>query len=195
MKIVDFDQSSESWLEWRTNGVGASDIGVIMGVDPYKKPKRLWEEKCGFKGSPKSNFAMEHGRKNESVALKKFNEEMDMKASPICIEDDISPHWRASLDGWDEGMEMVVEIKCPVSASKISEIVSTGRIPDVWYYQIQYQLCIAKPCHESAYFALYDARDDSMWIKKIKYDQYVVPKILDKVEEFWKNVRSGVCPY
>ena len=47
MNIVELDQRSDNWHRWRTNGVGASDICVLMGSSPYKSPYQLWEEKRG----------------------------------------------------------------------------------------------------------------------------------------------------
>lgn len=195
MKIVSFEQTSQSWLEWRMNGIGASDIGVIMGVDPYKKPKRLWKEKCGFVGQPKSNFAMAHGRKNEGIALKKFNSIYGYASKPVCVEHSEKPHWRASLDGWDAENGVIVEVKCPVSAEKISEIKSTRHLPDNWYYQIQWQIAVCFLSYKNAFFAMWDYRDEELISWEITFNEKEFSSILNKVEEFWDSVRRGKCPY
>lgn len=44
------------WLKCRAHGpdgsipvtIGGSDVSVILGVNPWKTPLQLWEEKCGF---------------------------------------------------------------------------------------------------------------------------------------------------
>ncbi len=44
MKIIDLEQGTPEWLEWRKNGIGSSDIATIMGANPYQTPYQLWEE-------------------------------------------------------------------------------------------------------------------------------------------------------
>ena len=47
MKVVDLNQRSEEWLQWRSKGVTASDIPIILGLSPYKTRWQLWAEKVG----------------------------------------------------------------------------------------------------------------------------------------------------
>ena len=37
----------ESWLRWRKNGVGASEVSVVLGINTYKSAYTLWAEKTG----------------------------------------------------------------------------------------------------------------------------------------------------
>ena len=37
----------EEWLVGRSHGLGASDIGVVLGVSNFKTPLQLWKEKVG----------------------------------------------------------------------------------------------------------------------------------------------------
>lgn len=196
MKIIDFEQTSESWLEWRQNGIGASDVGVIMGVDPYKSPKRLWKEKCGY-GSPiRSNFAMEHGRKNESVAREKFNKHLGLDTIPVCIEDDREGYsfCRASLDGWDSRAEVLIEVKCPVSAQKIHDLKESEKLPDHWHYQMQWQIGIARPSEEWGFFVLYDARDGELIWWKVPFEEEIFLQLQKEATKFWESIRKGICP-
>lgn len=41
--------SYEEWQKERKNGLGASDAGAIIGVNPWKSNVELWEEKTGRK--------------------------------------------------------------------------------------------------------------------------------------------------
>ena len=43
--IIDHDQGSGAWLEWRHGGIGASDAPALMGENPWKRPARLFTEK------------------------------------------------------------------------------------------------------------------------------------------------------
>ena len=37
----------DEWLAFRTKGVGGSDMGTILGLNPYSTPYDLWLEKTG----------------------------------------------------------------------------------------------------------------------------------------------------
>ena len=39
--------SNEEWLVWRTHGIGGSDAGTVLGVNPYKTKRELFFEKTG----------------------------------------------------------------------------------------------------------------------------------------------------
>lgn len=37
----------EEWLQWRTKGIGGSDVSIIAGINPFKSAHQLWLEKTG----------------------------------------------------------------------------------------------------------------------------------------------------
>ena len=39
--------TDEEWLEARKNGIGGSDVGAVMGINPWKSPLEVWLEKTG----------------------------------------------------------------------------------------------------------------------------------------------------
>jgi hypothetical protein len=43
---VHLKQGSQEWLEWRHDGIGASDAAVIMGENPWKDAEALLIQKC-----------------------------------------------------------------------------------------------------------------------------------------------------
>lgn len=40
-------QNREEWLKERTQGIGGSDAGCIVGANPWKSARQLWREKTG----------------------------------------------------------------------------------------------------------------------------------------------------
>ena len=42
-------EDRNKWLAVRNQGIGGSDAGTILGLNPYKKPYELWLEKTGAK--------------------------------------------------------------------------------------------------------------------------------------------------
>lgn len=39
--------SRQEWLQYRTQGIGGSDVSVIAGINPYRSVYQLWLEKTG----------------------------------------------------------------------------------------------------------------------------------------------------
>lgn len=40
------DDDRAEWLEWRRNGIGATDVAGILGVSPWASPWSVWADKC-----------------------------------------------------------------------------------------------------------------------------------------------------
>jgi putative phage-type endonuclease len=192
MKKVQFEQGSESWHLWRTSGIGASEISVIMGTNKYKTPLQLWEIKCGFRKEDFMNAAMQHGVDNEDMVRCKMSELLCLNLQPICIEDDEHSFMKASLDGYDEKHEVVCEIKCPSSAKILDNAKKDRAIPDYWFDQVQWQIMLAKP--KRAFIVLWDHRDDEF----IVIEQFGIKERMDEMREkatlFWNKLKMGIAP-
>ena len=51
--------AEEEWLKWRTTGIGGSDAGTVLGVNPYKTKRELFYEKTGVQPiKPKDNDSL-----------------------------------------------------------------------------------------------------------------------------------------
>ena len=194
MKIVSFTdgQSGKEWLDWRKNGIGASDIGVLTGSNTYKTELTLWDEKCGFKGEDYINPAMAHGIKNESRAREWINKNQQLHLEPLCIEDMEHSFFRASLDGYDSEKKTLVEIKCPVSDDILENAREHRNIPLYWQHQIQWQIMLCKPIR--AFIALWDYRYDSCITIEAFAQPTLQKEMRDKASAFWAMVKSGTSP-
>jgi len=193
MKIVELDQRSDEWHKWRRNGIGASEAACLMG-EAYnnKTPYQLWEEKCGFtEANVFFSHAMEHGVKAEPIALARANSHIGANCRPVCVEDELTPYLRASLDGWDPDDSILLEIKCPISDT-ILDNARKGHLPTMWVIQLQWQMMIVRP--RKAYFAIWDHRVDGVMV----YEQYEDPGLMEELKErahkFWEGVRLGKAP-
>lgn len=194
MKIITFDdgQNGSEWLEWRRNGVGASDIGVIMKSNPYKTVLQLWEEKNNFRGEEPLNPAMAHGIKNESKAREWLNKNEQLNLQPICIEDQEHSFFRASLDGYDSDKKVLCEIKCPVNDEVLDKARNNQSLPKYWIDQIQWQIMLCKPVR--AFVAIWDYRYDSCVTIEAFAQMEVQERMRDAAREFWRMVQMGITP-
>lgn len=191
MKKYHFDDR-QHWLMWRRDGIGGSDISIIMGSNKYKTPLKLWEEKCGYSAGDYINEAMIHGIQFESVARQWVNDSQKLNMTPICIQDDTVEYFRASLDGWDEEEKVICEIKCPVSSSTIDQARDFGIIPDHWMHQMQWNMSLAP--FKRSLFIVWDHRTKEGIVIPIEPNIPLQEEMKEKAHEFWKLIQSGTPP-
>lgn len=109
-----------AWLEARARGIGGSDVGAIMGLNPYKTALDVWLEKTG-RVEPRDltdNAAVEWGNRLEDVVAEKFAEqhpELTVRRVNAILQDTEHRHRLASLDragtDRDTGQRFVLEVK------------------------------------------------------------------------------------
>lgn len=194
MKIISFSdgQSGEEWLTWKKNGIGASDISVIMGSNPYSTRLQLWEKKCGFRQEDAMNSAMEHGIRTEDTVRQWVNQNYQLNLQPVCIEDEEKPHFRASLDGYDFDQKVLVEIKCPISEKVLDAARLTQSVPDYWFDQVQWQIMMCKP--QKAMLVLWDFRHNSGICLDMFGNSTRIEDMRTNADKFWHNVQIGKAP-
>ena len=150
MKILHLEQGSKDWLVWRKAGIGASDACAIMGVSPWTTREQLLKEKrdarhgpraTGGKGGGKAdNGAMARGRKNEPLVRDLYRDLTDLDIPPVCCVHDDFPWFKASLDGWHEPTNLILEIKCPSWRDHTYALAK--RVPDKYWPQVQHQMLL-----------------------------------------------------
>ena len=171
-EYLDLEQGSDPWLEMRRLIVTATDYPVISGEMTWtrsgpKTPLGLYHQKVMGTKIP-DNVYMERGRRLEAQALVVIEEKLGIKLNkpkdrPIVRNLD-HPWMMASLDGWNEETEALVEIKCPMGENLLK--AQYGEIPIYWKMQGDYQMTVLGIT--SMYFFIYS--DDG--------EQYVIPHSL-----------------
>jgi len=192
MKVVNFTQGDKEWHEWRKNGIGASDIGVIMGSNKFRTPLQLWDIKCGYRAEDEINYAMAHGIKNEERAREWINNNHQLKLEPICVEDVAHPEFKASLDGYCSEHNTLAEIKCPVTDDILDKAREKQQIPMYWQHQIQWQIMLTNPTR--AFIALWDYRYDSCITVECFAQPTLQKQMREKASEFWRMIQVGSPP-
>ena len=94
------EQGSEEWLKERSNGIGSSEVSVIMGLNPWKTPYELYHEKVTGESTFKGNEATDHGTKTEPEARKYFEDMTGKTVKEVgLVIDNDRPYLRVSPDG------------------------------------------------------------------------------------------------
>ena len=81
----------------RTKGIGGTDIGAIIGINPWKSAMDVYLEKIGITQGPEDNEAMWFGREMEPVLQKRYEQETGLK---VFVPNPQSLPWVHSEFSW-----------------------------------------------------------------------------------------------
>ena len=181
----------EEWLKEREYGIGASEVGAILGLSPFETPFSLWLKKTKQVEREPENLAMKMGHLLEPVVSQLWEEATGQKVIKASAADIIYIHpehdfMRVTPDRIVRGRRKLLEIKSTVSG------VDKDEIHPHWLAQVQYQMYVT---------GIHDA--DLAWLVQGRYFDYVnIPYdeefanfIAERVTEYWnENVVGGNEP-
>ena len=135
-EIHNEEQGSLEWMMLRQRYITASEAASILGVQKFgaRNLREVLQIKRGEK-TVKDNAAMSRGRRLEPVAREMAERELGMLFPPVVMT---RGGLLASLDGWNEETETLLEIKCPFSESGVG-----SGIPDHYLPQLAVQAWVS----------------------------------------------------
>ena len=73
--------TAQQWHEIRSKGLGGSDIGALLGLNPYKGPYQLWLEKTGQYQAPdiSEKIAIQVGNEMEDLVGRLFTKQTGIR--------------------------------------------------------------------------------------------------------------------
>lgn len=191
MKKININQNDRGeFLKWRIEGIGASDVAMILNKSPYGDRIKLFEEKTTGKQEDKANsFILNRGHKVEKIGRAFAELELGLTFEPTCIIDEKSPHRRASLDGMASNGDLL-EVKY-VGAKIFNEVNDASAVREKmlhYYIQVQWQLLVAKEatrCH----FCMVDSKNNKK-VFTINKDLHFISayNLISEVDKFWHDV-------
>lgn len=154
MSIV-IPETHEAWLQERATGLGASDSGSIIGVNPWKSNVELWREKTGLQEAPdiSDKRAVQIGNESEPLIRALFAiENPQYKVtyeSPYKIIRNDKYSWLfctpdGELEELATGRKGGLEIKTTEIQTASQWKEWDGRIPQHYYSQVCHQMIAAK---------------------------------------------------
>jgi len=131
------EQGSDEWLQARNQGIGSTDSATILGLNPYKTPIELWEEKLGRKEPDGTNWFMQRGTALEPVIRQHY---CDHFGRAVLNVDGTVRHKEhdfllASLDGYTE-CGRLTEFKTATTRKGWGE-AGTDEVPAMYLIQVQ----------------------------------------------------------
>jgi putative phage-type endonuclease len=176
-----------NWLAERKNGIGGSDVGAILGVNPYRSRLDVWLDKTGKGADVVDNYAMARGRAMEPFIREWFVAETGLTVEVTegqTVSHPKHDFLRASYDGLtsDDG---ILEIK-----TMSQWVAKKGEIPESYYWQIQHYMYVAG--REHGYFAIDSA--GTFIIEQVQFDERYTNEVLPKLNDFWNHVLADTPP-
>lgn len=189
-KLLNLQQKTQEWLDYRATRITSTDAAAILGVSPWDSPLSLYYAKKGMAPPKYVNEAMKRGAELEDQALEKYTAVTGYKSLmvPMCVESLEYPWMMTSLDGLEMDMQSAVEIKCP--GERVFNEIFEGRIPEYHTIQCQFHLLVTG-FEKIDYFAYYN---DKFMLMSIFRDQPLIDKIIEKCGDFYENLCTNTPP-
>ncbi|MGA3141997.1 MAG: lambda-exonuclease family protein [Verrucomicrobiota bacterium] len=184
--IVELQQGTDEWREWRHKGIGASDASTIMGENRFKSAAQLLQEKRGPVRNIGQNEAMARGTQLEPEARRRYIAKTGKDVRPACLQSTRYNWLRASLDGFTASYDVVVEIKCGDSVYRKAS--QSRSVPDYYYGQMQHILAVTGLdsldfwCHWPGFPDL---------LLPVERNNAYIEHLLNRELEFWNQVQQN----
>lgn len=184
----------QEWLAQREKGIGSSEVGTILGVNPFQTPYQLWRRKKGLDAPIQENEAMRAGHILEGAVATYFEEEtgrevIKASAGDWLAVDTEKDFLRVSPDRtyWLEGKHSkdnkgILEIK----TTQLD--IDSSELPPHWYCQLMYQLGVMG-YHQGSLAWL--TRGRKFGYADIRFDPDFYAYIKEKLEQFWTDYILG----
>jgi putative phage-type endonuclease len=183
--IVELEQGTDVWLQWRSQGIGASDAPAIMRENPWKRPAQLLQEKCGETRRFVPNAAMVRGVELEPEARRSYEQHVGVCVAPACLQSARFDWLRASVDGLAVDGSMVVEIKC--GESVYSKSAASRKVPGYYFGQLQHILAVTDLPAIDFWCYLPDRPVVHLCVAR---DDAYIERLLDIEQAFWQQITA-----
>lgn len=177
--------SKEEWLALRKKlGVGGSDAGAVIGMNPYKSAYTLWAEKTGRVPEFEGNLITEVGSYLEAFVAELFERETGKKVrrKNRMLVNDAYPFAFADVDRLVVGEKALLEIKTTNSIPIMKQLRNSSEFPEAYYAQVVHYLAVSGL--EKAYLAvLINCREFKVF--ELERDEDEIAALMGAEEEFW----------
>lgn len=182
----------DEWLKIRSQYIGGSDAGAVVGLDEYKSPYSLWLEKRGEIPPFEGNITTKVGGYLEELVAQMFTEETGKKVRKqnYTLVNDKYPWAAANVDRLIVGEKALLECKT-TNSFPVMRKVKNGEFPARWFCQVMHYLMVTEL--EKAYLAvLINCRDFKVF--EIERDEDEINALMEAEQAFWERVQSNSQP-
>ena len=182
-------QGSQGWLNWRREGVGASDQAALANCSKYATIASLLLDKMGL-GPVKDTAAMYWGRRREPEIRANVLKLYQKDAQPLCVVHPEFSFMRSSYDLISSDFTWACEIKT-VNA-KIYKALLEGALPQDHYWQVHHQYAVTPELKELVYHAVHRNKgvDQEIYIP-ITRDERMINMCIENARKFMNELQEA----
>lgn len=201
IEVADTSAMDEAtWLQYRTRGIGGSDVAAVYGQSPFCTARDLYYVKTGVKPAvdEEDNWvAKEYGHLLEDLVARIFSRKTGLRVyqRQILFAHPEHPFMQANVDRFIEmpdGSEAILE--CKTSNHNCSHKWDDGAVP--FNYELQVRHYMAVMNIDTAYIAcLYGNNENEFVYRKIERDRDFEDAMIEQETYFWEHyVLAGAEP-
>lgn len=191
--------SREEWLKAREEGIGASEVASVVGLNPWETPYQLWRRKRGIDKPQEENFMMKAGHYLEDAVARFYqdesgNEIITSSATDFMFIDKAKPFLRVSPDRtyWLQNMTHNDDNKGILECKTTQKSIDRDDLPKHWFCQVQMLLGVSG--YERGSLAWLSSGREFDYTD-IAFSPDFYGWLSEEVERFWvDNVVGGVEP-
>lgn len=206
----------QEWLQWRRQGVGASDVAGILGISPWASAWSVWADKVGVMPEQPENEYMEAGRWLEQAIGPWFTHKTGLHVAGEQTQTAHPDHptHRATLDGLVFARHQRIYIDGGTTDPEFAHLgfgshtltddplglleIKTARAGKKWefvppHYQTQGQWQMHVTGLDKVWFAVLMGR--RLDIHEMERNQAEINMMVERVDRFWSgHVKQGIPP-
>lgn len=185
----------QQWLQARSKGIGGSEITSVMGLDPYRTPYALWEQKTGRVADFGGNKYTEMGNYLEPVVAQMFQDKSGYEVYGGSDAHFSHPDYPYLLGTPDRFVSMkhgdgVLEIKTTQRRISREDVMEGDALN--WYFQVQWYMGITGL--KNGFMAWLCSGVDFDFVQ-VDFNQEIFADMVDAGLNFWNNhVLADVPP-
>ena len=201
-------RTREEFLAARMDGVTATQISIVLGLNPWVTPYQLYMEKIGEVEPDPGNEPMYWGLALEPAVAKRFEEdhpewivcEADLvarsKERPFMLAspDRFLRHPRGGNAGWGAGTITGPEPMALLELKTTANYESwDNALPDHYALQVIYQQDVLG-LHETAHVAVFRGTREAPVYFQVEYDEAIAKDLRKAARAFYKQVKERIPP-
>lgn len=174
-------KTREEWLALRSSleCLGGSEIGAILGLNPYCSAYEVWARRMGLIAPKADNEAMRQGRDLEDYVAERFSERSGLSVHRVnaILTNDNTPRILASIDRKINNLEAGLE--CKTASALNAKMFKGGEFPAYYYCQCVTYLAITEL--DTWYLAVAILGREFKVYALTKKEDYIKPDWVDEV--------------
>ena len=190
--------SRDEWLDVRKRGIGGSDAGAAVGLNPYQSRLALWLDKTGRDaGMPRidpndDSHPAYWGNLLEPIVAAHYSRRTGHKVRRVnaVLQHPDHPWMLTNLDREVVGTPDVQILECKTTGLHGARLWKDG-VPDYVQLQVMHQLAVTGK--QAADVAVLIGGQE-LQIHRIERDEAVIEQLIDLERQFWYFVEADRAP-